>query len=158
MMRWVRFIPVHTGNTPILCLLHRSTAVYPCAYREHYNFADRWGVNDGLSLCIQGTRWWLSGGCGDYSVYPCAYREHSNKILIFDYLVGLSLCIQGTRTCIGRCSLINRFIPVHTGNTFACFLINYSKPVYPCAYREHLFIYNAVICYSGLSLCIQGTL
>ena len=50
-----------------------------------------------------------------------------------------------------------RFIPVHTGNIPAkCTSIS-SRPVYPCAYREHLCNNHAAITKNGLSLCIQGT-
>ena len=32
--KW-RFIPVHTGNMRVICLISEAQAVYPCAYREH---------------------------------------------------------------------------------------------------------------------------
>ena len=45
-----------------------------------------------------------------------------------------------------------------TGNTQYVSLNDLLKPVYPCAYREHFFIYLYHFIFSGLSLCIQGTL
>ena len=94
---WVRFIPVHTGNT----------------VSEVINLV----LESGLSLCIQGTllcrqclsflirfipvhtgntsatKWNIT----DESVYPCAYREHRAEKKAYTLSPGLSLCIQGTR-------------------------------------------------------------
>ena len=50
------FIPVHTGNTQHNDRRRNSSAVYPCAYREHSHIISKCGRFFGLSLCIQGTR------------------------------------------------------------------------------------------------------
>ena len=90
----------------------------------------------GLSLCIQGTlisnsshfkngRFIpvytgniLSKFCRIivFSVYPCVYREHDEDSIYEKTDVGLSLCIQGTCGYQFFSLLINRFIPVYTGN------------------------------------------
>ena len=51
----MRFIPVHTGNTDQEEPGTSSSAVYPCAYREHSVTASGVNIDNGLSLCIQGT-------------------------------------------------------------------------------------------------------
>ena len=69
-----RFIPVCTGNMPILCLLQRSTAVYPCVYREHsYWRRDPIGSTRFIPVCT-----------GNMCVCVCVC------------VCGLSLCVQGT--------------------------------------------------------------
>ena len=93
-----------------------------------------------------------------YPVYPCAYREHQQLIHQVTAANGLSLCIQGTPTTdsSGYCS--KRFIPVHTGNTHNGCRLSSLHPVYPCAYREHIYKPYPIKAQGGLSLCIQGTL
>ena len=51
-----------------------------------------------------------------------------------------------------------RFIPVYTGNTLSNDWIIWGGTVYPCVYREHVFIFIPMPLLPGLSLCIQGTL
>ena len=92
------------------------------------------------------------------SVYPCAYREHFPIVIGVNISHGLSLCIQGTQIVDIQKINDNRFIPVHTGNTWYWERWYPIKSVYPCAYREHFFIYLYHFIFSGLSLCIQGTL
>ena len=53
--KWVRFIPVHTGNIVKATCQQKQKSVYPCAYREHFTHAKRQSAIIGLSLCIQGT-------------------------------------------------------------------------------------------------------
>ena len=92
------------------------------------------------------------------TVYPCAYREHLIVSSANSVLPGLSLCIlQGTPTTdsSGYCS--KRFIPVHTGNTHNGCRLSSLHPVYPCAYREHIYKPYPIKAQGGLSLCIQGT-
>ena len=50
-----RFIPVHTGNIFFPLTKSSLKSVYPCAYREHSIGDIRKLIDDGLSLCIQGT-------------------------------------------------------------------------------------------------------
>ena len=71
---------------------------------------------------------------------------------------GLSLCIQGTPQLTEWGLDMNRFIPVHTGNSISDALLFCGVPVYPCAYRELSCWYYTYVFISGLSLCIQGTL
>ena len=152
-------------------------SVYPCVYREHRGTGDFTPSALGLSLCIQGTFVLILVKLRDFrfipvhtgnmrvislvgwsnSVYPCAYREHWITCKYFIYVCGLSLCIQGTcaRNKLKWCN--RRFIPVHTGNIHPAFLIPVTKPVYPCAYREHNSHAHYLVCNFGLSLCIQGT-
>ena len=112
---------------------------------------------DGLSLCIQGTRYsspkipkcirFIPVYTGNtiiygviharFAVYPCVYREHSGSSNCTDYRRGLSLCIQGTLQNILEKKKYCRFIPVYTGNTSA---------------NNYKLLKNP-----GLSLCIQGT-
>ena len=47
---------------------------------------------------------------------------------------------------------------MYTGNTFIAPEIPPLTAVYPCVYREHLFVILCTDSYAGLSLCIQGTL
>ena len=120
---------------------------------------------------------WVSGYLSP--VYPCVYREHKILILLIFGKRGLSLCIQGTRTMYIVDKLVNRFIPVYTGNTTAWIEENKDPAVYPCVYREHdreivqrelaerfIPVYtgntlpapDVIESLDGLSLCIQGTL
>ena len=91
-----RFIPVYTGNTCCFQLINAGLPVYPCVYREHNKQQDKWFIENGLSLCVQGTRsmnqgvvfevrfipvctgntylWFVI--CRVRAVYPCVYREH----------------------------------------------------------------------------------
>ena len=92
------------------------------------------------------------------AVYPCVYREHCVCCLFFRCNCGLSLCVQGTRMVKISKDMVNRFIPVCTGNTHAwincvswifglslcvqgtrwrCSGCLSANPVYPCVYREH---------------------
>ena len=111
-----RFIPVHTGNIPVLPQQFWMIPVYPCAYREHMPAQFRVVQTSGLSLCIQGTlnlpqftkctKRFIPVHTGNiiipvvreitHPVYPCAYREHKNTPCKSPTGPGLSLCIQGT--------------------------------------------------------------
>ena len=71
---------------------------------------------------------------------------------------GLSLCIQGTPLKGFINETLMRFIPVHTGNTDQEEPGTSSSAVYPCAYREHSSWITMQCDFTGLSLCIQGTL
>ena len=95
-----RFIPVYTGNTTRKSNGSFATPVYPCVYREHYNFQLVPANFAGLSLCIQGTQLanqtahlpprFIPVYTGNTKslmiytvqkpVYPCVYREHSKYI------------------------------------------------------------------------------
>ena len=172
-----RFIPVYTGN---ICISYRDIAigsVYPCVYREHVCCSNFIRLCGGLSLCIQGT------SCGvisqairprfipvytgnillnssisfSNSVYPCVYREHGGEPGKRSGPPGLSLCIQGTFNSSANDNAKRRFIPVHTGNMIYYEVCCIYSPVYPCAYREHVFLIFAGSLSAGLSLCIQGT-
>ena len=154
---WVRFIPVHTGNT----------------VSEVINLV----LESGLSLCIQGTQGIITKAelrkrfipvhTGNTvmppvfkffnSVYPCAYREHEVNNRGRKNANGLSLCIQGTPRTTFPFVSPSRFIPVHTGNTSATKWNITDESVYPCAYREHCCPIIKINCSNGLSLCIQGT-
>ena len=73
-----------------------------------------------------------------YAVYPCVYREHHASILRRCWLLGLSLCIQGTYRLKPASLRSIRFIPVYTGNILSRNSCIWTKPVYPCVYREHV--------------------
>ena len=93
-----------------------------------------------------------------WAVYPCVYREH---VIIGWYLciqIGLSLCVQGTSTRVRALVLSHRFIPVCTGNISQSWWFFSYFAVYPCVYREHYRFSVIKIIFSGLSLCVQGTL
>ena len=74
------------------------------------------------------------------AVYPCAYREHINRTSTTTDNIGLSLCIQGTLSPNKTSFIGLRFIPVHTGNTLEQKPLSNRATVYPCAYREHIYI------------------
>ena len=98
-----RFIPVYTGNTAIISYSWCQCAVYPCVYREHINTIICTLNIDGLSLCIQGTRFDIDSRLVNerfipvhtgnstvrtliqptFPVYPCAYRELPNYNILF---------------------------------------------------------------------------
>ena len=52
----IRFIPVHTGNAQYKPFLVQRVTVYPCAYRERFTCFNCCLISVGLSLCVQGTR------------------------------------------------------------------------------------------------------
>ena len=111
-----RFIPVYTGNTDSYKKRLQTATVYPCVYREHDRTQAYDLINNGLSLCIQGTplnnflRCLLGRFIPVYTgntnfiqfysksktVYPCVYREHAIEDAPAMITSGLSLCIQGT--------------------------------------------------------------
>ena len=112
-------------------------SVYPCVYREHIGIVSVVPVNDGLSLCVQGTlveHYQIdlvcrfipvcTGNtsnflflCSSMTVYPCVYREHRFNMNDAEAKDGLSLCVQGTLSIALKCDAQWRFIPVCTGNT-----------------------------------------
>ena len=55
-------------------------------------------------------------------------------------LRGLSLCIQGTLMTTLNAVLCLRFIPVYTGNTPNAINMSWYFSVYPCVYREHMYV------------------
>ena len=71
------------GTCLLDTLIVLTSAVYPCAYREHCVSSIRKCWCFGLSLCIQGTFRFSEYYCLFTAVYPCAYREHA-KILLAD--------------------------------------------------------------------------
>ena len=91
--------------------------VYPCVYREHYVDPLVVLLNDGLSLCIQGTPV-LS------APYDCGVRF-------------IPVYTGNTKMGIKHLSLM-WFIPVYTGNTFNIAIVCGIHSVYPCVYREHV--------------------
>ena len=52
----IRFIPVHTGNTPASISLMAVNTVHPRAYGEHARKAARAKAKSGSSPCIRGTQ------------------------------------------------------------------------------------------------------
>ena len=93
----------------------------------------------------------------DLAVYPCVYREHRYQTSRKRRRIGLSLCIQGTLQSVAFFQLESRFIPVYTGNTRVLKRMGTEYPVYPCVYREHVWMVILNKATFGLSLCIQGT-
>ena len=116
--KYVRFIPVCTGNTLVLLFLPFYLS--------------------GLSLCVQGTLQHFPPArpaprfipvCTGNTpmrylavifrpVYPCVYREHAASVACVACVAGLSLCVQGTQLLETANNKIERFIPVCTGNTW----------------------------------------
>ena len=88
---------MYTGNTELIKQLRNSIPVYPCVYREHTPRDVGLIYFNGLSLCIQGTRYHkynclssprfipvytgntnIGHDPGQHiAVYPCVYREHA---------------------------------------------------------------------------------
>ena len=111
--------------------------VYPCVYREHTSSDRILMSRPGLSLCVQGTLFFigfhiferrfipvctgntLNDGkeSSSSSVYPCVYREHGDDEDYLYIIIGLSLCVQGTPAKADSFLNYSRFIPVCTGNT-----------------------------------------
>ena len=168
---------MYTGNTSVGQSKLIQLWIYPCVYREHDKILCFFSWVTGLSLCIQGTPHFTisktiifrfipvytgntsAPGLANHtlSVYPCVYREHFVRCEISFFLDGLSLCIQGTLLQRLAWRLLQRFIPVYTGNTQLELPEVFTVTVYPCVYREHN-IRKRFFCYMrGLSLCIQGT-
>ena len=132
----MRFIPVCTGNIFLKCRVDRTLPVYPCVYREHRIKINHEIMYHGLSLCVQGTWFYLENSsksnrfipvctgniitrstkAGGISVYPCVYREHPRRYAPISEKAGLSLCVQGTFIIIMIHVYLLRFIPVCTGN------------------------------------------
>ena len=168
---------MHIGNTDFCLPYLIQLTVYPYAYREHYLCCCKFVPKLGLSLCIQGTlipsrscfnlyrfipmhignTTYATIGLISHAVYPYAYREHlvikPNK----EGRDGLSLCIQGTHSPEVYGARVNRFIPMHIGNTHLMLQLFSFHTVYPYAYREHDWLIFCSILFCGLSLCIQGT-
>ena len=132
---------------------------------------------NGLSLCVQGTRGLLNYQIYPIrfipmcigntrrkavflhlkSVYPYVYREHFALESTAENINGLSLCVQGTLTSIRSLIFCNRFIPMCIGNTLPKQTHQLLAPVYPYVYREHGEMAIGPLGSSGLSLCVQGT-
>ena len=161
----IRFIPVYTGNTPVSCWYRFILPVYPCVYREHEENVLAKANDAGLSLCIQGTRFYRRWGwkgrrfipvytgntrqslwrASKNPVYPCVYREHKFTFDKCGTSNGLSLCIQGTLKEGFQESHQGRFIPVYTGNTKRKLILLLHYTVYPCVYREHVYQCHVLI-------------
>jgi len=96
---YFRFIPVRTGNITENLEYLISNSVHPCAYREHLDRQNIMLIQNGSSLCVQGTLVYFDGYLIGWrfipvrtgniieqylfdnliSVHPCAYREHFNR-------------------------------------------------------------------------------
>ena len=93
-----------------------------------------------------------------YSVYPCTYRELISALVSAIFATGISLYLQGTQREPNPHWLINRYIPVPTGNSAGGLPALITLPVYPCTYRELLHFDFILIETNGISLYLQGTL
>ena len=116
MLRYLRYIPVPTGNALESVLKNEPLSVYPCTYRElNLKYADL-KYSDGISLYLQGTLKFLlppswdhryipvpTGNSDIYNkneslflVYPCTYRELITGGAKAIMEAGISLYLQGT--------------------------------------------------------------
>ncbi len=113
----MRFIPVHTGNTPRISLRTIISPVHPRAYGEHLQSMQPVNIRYGSSPCIRGTPA-INATC-EYSirfipvhtgntkkslnkmrftpVHPRAYGEHAWECGGLTGFDGSSPCIRGTR-------------------------------------------------------------
>ena len=91
------------------------------------------------------------------TVYPCTYRELGTIRDCSFWRYGISLYLQGTRTALSDRWHLWRYIPVPTGNSFAKYYHRLVNAVYPCTYRELLFLYFKSLVIIGISLYLQGT-
>ncbi len=134
---YLRFIPVHTGNTITTCHWVWLVTVHPRAYGEHPFILFMIITTIGSSPCIRGTQNQFKCFHGNnrfipvhtgntefsltYSrsitVHPRAYGEHRYRCFKEFPLFGSSPCIRGTHLLIILDLRNTRFIPVHTGNT-----------------------------------------
>ena len=105
------------GNTALPTNKNRRSTVYPYVYREHMLEHIGEYLNDGLSLCVQGTLIHAvsqiqqdrfipmcigntavnSSKNNNNAVYPYVYREHKRRADFSPNDAGLSLCVQGTQ-------------------------------------------------------------
>ena len=92
------------------------------------------------------------------SVYPCTYRELPCCCQLCLALSGISLYLQGTLFSCFCNSTQPRYIPVPTGNSRRFWRGAKQKTVYPCTYRELLFVDSSDSSERGISLYLQGTL
>ncbi len=119
---YLRFIPVHTGNTITTCHWVWLVTVHPRAYGEHPFILFMIITTIGSSPCIRGTRTAkeikatvrrfipvhtgntpsIPANVSAISVHPRAYGEHRIFVNIFSLYYGSSPCIRGTLKCV-RC-------------------------------------------------------
>ena len=134
--------------------------VYPCTYRELFRYHRFYTVLFGISLYLQGTLISLiiffnflryipvptgNSGCGlfgkiETSVYPCTYRELLVIVAFALYGFGISLYLQGTPGSDRKEEYEIRYIPVPTGNSGGATAAENAPTVYPCTYRELIFL------------------
>ena len=134
---YIRFIPVHTGNTFYQVIKGEFKTVHPRAYGEHDNKKITSSLNAGSSPCIRGTRKGVgivipncrfipvhTGNTNPiilvspyFPVHPRAYGEHRYVGRNFSHPNGSSPCIRGTQQWSDVGMGLGWFIPVHTGNT-----------------------------------------
>ena len=135
--KWLRFIPVDTGNTWFYFIIHCKKSVYPRGYGEHISVLLLIPYRTGLSPWIRGTLFFcrllflvsrfIPVDTGNTTkvvpslitstVYPRGYGEHTAAQMAMQNSGGLSPWIRGTQVASFVCTLTNRFIPVDTGNT-----------------------------------------
>ena len=72
--------------------------------------------------------------------------------------IGISLYLQGTLIFFLLFMLIDRYIPVPTGNSQPENRIKHKIRVYPCTYRELKWGIRTINWGRGISLYLQGTL
>ena len=91
------------------------------------------------------------------TVYPCTYRELDIATSIIPSLYGISLYLQGTLDCKHSNDVYTRYIPVPTGNSRLARQDPNWRSVYPCTYRELIFLFSNRHNLIGISLYLQGT-
>ena len=90
-------------------------------------------------------------------VHPCAGREHVSVSTPVPSSSGSPLRGQGTPTARPYHRAHQRFTPARAGNTFATNSSSPSKPVHPCAGREHTMPGRTCRIWIGSPLRGQGT-
>ena len=91
------------------------------------------------------------------AVYPRAYGEQGKNRHRQRAGHGLSPCLRGTAALAYFCHVLNRFIPVLTGNSGQQCARHYESAVYPRAYGEQAHSTKPASPETGLSPCLRGT-
>ena len=152
-----RFIPTRVGNTCLMMVWSKESAVHPHACGEHSDKIKGRASKYGSSPRVWGTHTWQAGHENDgrfiptrvgnthvavavplvVTVHPHACGEHRICLIVCNMNCGSSPRVWGTRWCYGRRSRIYRFIPTRVGNTLKYDSMADSKAVHPHACGEH---------------------
>ncbi len=153
-----RFIPVHTGNTYTVPWGARNNPVHPRTYGEHERGYIFKHAQSRFIPVHTGNTHQENQESSYTAVHPRTYGEHLSSFKIVHGNNGSSPYIRGTLRNVNEYFGLNRFIPVHTGNTADVSLKNSLISVHPRTYGEHDFNKLGILNTNGSSPYIRGTL